>query len=167
MTKPSAANPIGNPPLPGWTASGGLNWVGFLASRLNTSLLLTYNFAYGGATTSADLVKPYEPTVLSFVDQVREFGASVAAKPDYAPWTADNALFGVWIGVNDVGNTFWLGNVSETNLKIMDVYFAQLQTLYDAGARRFAILSVPRKSYVSFIPICSLLSALFIQTLPF
>lgn len=100
------------------------------------------------------------------MDQVREFGASVAAKPDYAPWTADNALFGVWIGVNDVGNTFWLGNVSETNLKIMDVYFAQLQTLYEAGARRFAILSVPRKPYVSFIPICSLLFH-FVYPTPF
>ncbi|KAL1866429.1 hypothetical protein VTK73DRAFT_4734 [Phialemonium thermophilum] len=144
-TKPNPNNPLGNPPLPGYTASGGLNWVGFLASQLNTSILLSYNFASGGATTDANLVKPFQPTVLSFVDQVAQFNGSLGTspRPSYAPWTADNALFGVWIGVNDVGNTYYLQNYSDLLDKIMDQYFAQLQHLYDAGARNFAILSVP------------------------
>ncbi|KAK3317213.1 carbohydrate esterase family 16 protein [Cercophora scortea] len=142
-TKPSAANPLGNPALPGWTASGGLNWVGFLASQFNTSTLLTYNFAYGGATTNASLVTPYASTVLSFIDQVTQFSGSIASHPSYAPWTADNTLVGVWMGVNDVGNAWWQTDLAALLDKIMDSYFGQLQIIYNAGARNFVLLTVP------------------------
>jgi len=150
-TKPSTSNPLGNPPLPGWTASGGLNWVGFLASKYNTSTLLAYNFAYGGATTNATIVPPFQSTVLSFVDQVAQFSSSIAKKPSYAPW-GDNALFGVWIGVNDVGNSWWKADYDQIVEQIMASYFGQLQILYDAGARNFMLLTVPRKLlFVFFI----------------
>jgi phospholipase/lecithinase/hemolysin len=153
-TKPSTSNPLGNPPLPGWTASGGLNWVGFLASKYNTSTLLAYNFAYGGATTNATIVPPYASTVLSFVDQVAQFSSSIAKKPSYAPW-GDNALFGVWIGVNDVGNSWWKEDYDQIVEQIMASYFGQLQILYDAGARNFMLLTVPRKFIYSFLcPSC-------------
>lgn len=144
-THPSAANPLGNPALPGYTASGGLDWVGFMVTEHNASLLLSYNLAYGGATTDADLVTPYATTVLSFEDQVNEFSASLASKPDWAPWTAENTLVGVWIGVNDVGNTFWLSNMTEVLDGVTTRYFELLQTTYDAGARNFVLLSVPRE----------------------
>jgi hypothetical protein len=116
-----------------------------LTSQFNTSTLLTYNFAYGGATTDASLVTPYEPTVLSFVDQVKEFNSSIASHPSYAPWTAANTLVGVWIGVNDVGNSYWFSNETVLLGQIMDRYFQQLQIVYNAGARNFVLLSVPRK----------------------
>lgn len=150
LAKPSASNPIGNPPLPGWTASGGLNWVGFLASQYNAANpLLTYNFAYGGATTNATLVTPWKPEVLSFIDQVAEFSGSIGAKPkpEYAPWTGEDALVGVWMGVNDVGNSWWLGNYDALLEQIMDSYFGQLQIVYEAGARNFVLLTVPRESF--------------------
>ncbi|KAK4101188.1 carbohydrate esterase family 16 protein [Parathielavia hyrcaniae] len=140
--KPSSGSPLGNPPLPGWTASGGLNWVGFLASQYNTSTLLAYNFAYGGATTDASIVTPYEPTVRSFIDQVTQFSGSIASKPSYAPW-GDNALFGVWMGVNDVGNSWWKSDYDQIVASIMDSYFGQLQIMYNAGARNFMLLTVP------------------------
>jgi len=145
-TKPTPDNPLGNPPLPGWTASGGLNWVGSLVSQFNVSNLLSYNFAYGGATTNASLVTPYASTVLSFIDQVTQFTGSigVSPRPTYAPWTAANTLVGVWMGVNDVGNSYYVSNVSALQSQIMDSYFGQLQILYNAGARNFALLSVPR-----------------------
>jgi hypothetical protein len=144
-TKPSAGNPLGNPPLPGWTASGGLNWVGFLVSQFNVSTLLSYNFAYGGATTNASLVTPYASTVLSFIDQVTQFSNSIASHPSYAPWTAADTLVGVWIGVNDVGNSYWRSDETTLLGQIMDSYFGQLQIIYDAGARNLVLLSVPRK----------------------
>lgn len=144
--KPSAGNPIGNPDLPGWTAAGGLNWVGILASQLNVSTLLTYNFAYGGATTDSNLVEPYDPSVKSLVDQVAQFSSSIASHPSYAPWTASNTLVGVWIGVNDVGNTYYLSNVDDVINSVVNRYFEQLQIIYDAGARDFVLLSVPRES---------------------
>lgn len=149
-TKPSVGNPLGNPPLPGWTASGGLNWVGFLASQFNTSNLLAYNFAYGGATTNASLVTPWREDVLSLIDQVAQFSTSIASKPAYAPWTAETALFGVWIGVNDVGNSWWKEEYDALVESIMDSYFGRLQVLYDAGARSFVLLSVPRKFVLLF-----------------
>lgn len=116
-----------------------------LASQLNTSTLLTYNFAYGGATTDSNLVKPYDPSVKSFVDQVGQFSSSIASHPSYAPWTAANTLVGVWIGVNDVGNTYYLSNVSDVTNAVIAKYFQQLQTIYNAGARNFVLLSVPRE----------------------
>ncbi|KAI0125625.1 hypothetical protein BJ170DRAFT_440402 [Xylariales sp. AK1849] len=142
-THPSAANPLGNPSLPGYTASGGLDWVGFMVTQFNASLLLSYNLAYGGATTDASLVTPYAPTVLSLVDQVNEFTTSLASKPSWAPWTAGNALVGVWIGVNDVGNTFGLSDVDTVLDEVVTRYFELLQTVYNAGARNFVLLSVP------------------------
>lgn len=106
--------------------------------------MLSYNFAYGGATTNATIVPPYTSSVLSFIDQVTQFSNSIAKKPSYAPW-GDNALFAVWIGVNDVGNTWWLDNYDQIVSQIMDSYFGQLQILYNAGARNFMLMTVPRK----------------------
>lgn len=53
---PSASDPIGQPDLPGSTTSGGLNWVGVVTSELNTSLVLTYDWAYYGADTSNAII---------------------------------------------------------------------------------------------------------------
>lgn len=143
--KPSAANPLGNPPLPGYTASGGLDWVGFMVTEFNASLTYSFNFAYGGATVDADIVPPYTDTVLSMIDQVQLFSDNLASKPDYAPWTAENTVAGVWMGVNDIGNSFWFDNSTEVNTAALGAYFEQLQILYDAGIRQFVLLSVPRR----------------------
>ncbi|WQF81010.1 Putative Cellulose-binding domain, fungal, GDSL lipase/esterase, SGNH hydrolase superfamily [Colletotrichum destructivum] len=142
-TKPNPQNPLGNPALPGWTASGGLDWVGFMVTQFNASLTYSYNLAYGGATTDASLIAPYTSTVLSFIDQVAEFSRSLAPRPAWAPWTADNTLVGVWMGVNDVGNAFWSSNREALLVQVLAKYFEQLQILYDAGVRKFVLLSVP------------------------
>lgn len=123
-----------------------------LVSQLNVSNLLSYNFAYGGATTDSNLVKPYDPSVKSFVDQVSQFSSSLAAHPSYAPWTASNTLVGVWIGVNDVGNAYYLSNVTDVTNAVIAKYFEQLQIIYNAGARNFVLLSVPREFRVPSRP---------------
>lgn len=143
-SKPSPANPLGNPSYPGWTSSGGPNWVGYLVREYNASSLYSYNFAYGGATVNASLVKPFEPTVKSLIDQVKQFSSSIATKPSYAPWKTNNTLFAIWMGVNDVGNSWWNANEAELLVQIMDDYFEQVEILYSAGGRNFAFLSVPR-----------------------
>lgn len=96
---------------------------------------------------------PYAPTVLSLVDQVSQFSGSIASHPSYAPWTAADTLVGVWIGVNDVGNSYWTANETVLLGKIMDRYFAQLQIAYDAGARNFVLLSVPRTGPLGLLPL--------------
>ncbi|KAJ4492399.1 hypothetical protein C8R41DRAFT_724351, partial [Lentinula lateritia] len=66
-TLPAPGNPLGNPVYPGY------NWLDFGTTTYNNSLVLTYNYAYGGATIDSSLVAPFEPTVLSVTDQVNQF----------------------------------------------------------------------------------------------
>jgi phospholipase/lecithinase/hemolysin len=87
-------------------------------------------------------VKPFQPTVLSLIDQVSLFTTHLSPLPS-SSLTADNTLFAIWIGVNDVGNAWsdakW-GNLSQT---IVSQYFSQVQKLYSGGARNFLFLTVP------------------------
>ncbi|KAM5544881.1 hypothetical protein V8D89_001779 [Ganoderma adspersum] len=141
---PVPGNPLGNPPYPGYTAVGGTNWIDVDTTVYNKSLVLTYNYAYGGATINASLVAPYEPTVLSLIDQVNEFLGQAANKPATAPWTSENALFSVWIGINDIGNSYYQsGDRDAFSDVLLDSYFSQIQQLYDVGARNFLFINVP------------------------
>ncbi|CAL3970348.1 unnamed protein product [Diplocarpon coronariae] len=142
LEKPSASNPIGNPPFPGYTTSGGNNWLTFVSKTPSPSLL-AYNFAYGGATTSAELIAPFEPTVLSLIDQVSLFTSNLAPPPTYASWTSADSLFGIWIGVNDVGNGWHRDNWTTLVETIISTYVSQVSTLYSSGARNFVFLTVP------------------------
>jgi len=51
----------------------------------------------------------------------------------------------VWIGINDVGNSYYNGVEATTELywKIFDVYSSLVEDLYGAGARNFVFLNVP------------------------
>ncbi|TQN66722.1 Acetylesterase [Colletotrichum shisoi] len=101
-TLPAAGNPLGNPGLPGQTASSGLNWVGHLTSALNTSLVLTYDFAVPGATTNKGIVDTYAQfCVDDQVAQYTQYTQYASAEVDKA-----NALVAVWIGINVVGEPF-------------------------------------------------------------
>ncbi|KAL9111443.1 MAG: hypothetical protein Q9227_004120 [Pyrenula ochraceoflavens] len=139
------SNILGNPPYPGWTTDGGPNWIDYLIATYNKSTTLSYNFAYGGATVDSALVEPYDPSVISLVGQVYEFSNSIADKPAEAPWTSEDTLFGTWIGVNDVGMSWWLSNETDVLNAVFDQLFDQVQILYDAGGRNFVFLNVPRK----------------------
>lgn len=116
-----------------------------MVTEFKAGFTASYNFAYGGATVDGDIIPPYTETVLSMTDQVGLFSNSIAAKPDYAPWTEENTVVGVWMGVNDVGNTYWNADVNETLSLAVDAYFAQLQIVYDSGVRQFVLLTVPRE----------------------
>ena len=100
----------------------------------NKSLVLTYNYAYGGATIDASLVTPYKQGVLSLTDQVNEFLATVANKPASTPWTSSNALFSIWIGINDIGNSYNLsGDRNAFNDELLSAEFALLYKLVCAS----------------------------------
>ncbi|KAK7691966.1 hypothetical protein QCA50_005371 [Cerrena zonata] len=124
---PATGNPLGNPPYPGFTAVGGTNWIDLNTVQFNNSLILTYNYAYGGATIDANLVAPYTPTVLSMTDQVNQFLSTVANKPSSAPWTSGNSLFSFWIGINDIGNSYYQSGSRDAA----------------TGARNFLFINVP------------------------
>ncbi|KAI3608199.1 carbohydrate esterase family 16 protein [Moniliophthora roreri] len=144
-TAPAPGNPLGNPDYPGWTATGGENWVDYGTTVYNKSLVLTYNFAYGGATIDANLVPPYEPTVRSLTDQVNIFlGSAVAEQPESAPWTSENALFSIWIGINDIGNSWYLGGDRDAAWSNDEFgWLICCHDQYDVGARNFLWVNVP------------------------
>lgn len=141
---PSAGNPMGNPPWPGWTSSNGPNWIGYLTTTYNASTLLTYNMAYGGATIDSALVKPWRDDVLSLKNQIEDlFLKHLGSHPATTPWRSDNSLFTIFIGINDVGNSYWLGDFDNFHNHLMDVYFGLVDKLYSTGARNFLFINVP------------------------
>ncbi|OTB09418.1 carbohydrate esterase family 16 protein [Hypoxylon sp. CI-4A] len=147
---PSASNPFGNPAYPGYTSSNGPNWVGYLTVKYNASLLQTYNLAYGGATVDSDLVTPYQPTVISVKQQVQDqfipgYTGDSPTAPSAPKWTGADSVFAIWIGINDVGNSYGAGPDSSGPLytQIFDVLSGLVDQLYSSGARNFVFLGVP------------------------
>lgn len=111
--------------------------------KYNTSTLLTYNLAYGGATIDSALVAPYLPTVSSVAQQIEnEFFPVYAAEPPAISWNSDDTLFAIFDGINDVGNSWWK-NTTVMNNAIFSVYRGLVEDLYGAGARNFAFMNVP------------------------
>ncbi|KAF3904163.1 hypothetical protein AA313_de0206489 [Arthrobotrys entomopaga] len=146
---PTPNNPMGNPPFPGWNAANGPNWVDYLTYTYNASLLQTWNMAYGGATIDSDLVTPYEPQVLSLKQQIQDlYMPYLSVPPDrsahspFPRWKSDTSLFLTWIGINDIGNSYWNQNYTFQNV-LLDEYFGLMGQLYDSGARNFVFLTVP------------------------
>lgn len=121
-----------------------MNWVGVTATELNTSLVLAFDYAEYGATTDNSLVNGATD---DFISQVSEFQTYTAHNASDISWTADNTMAVVWMGINDVGNSYWDGFVTPFE-KILDQYFDQLQKLYDAGIRYFTLFTIPRKFIV-------------------
>ncbi|KAK5800705.1 hypothetical protein VI817_002917 [Penicillium citrinum] len=139
-TQPSAANPMGNPALGTGTTGGGINWIGYLTTAENKSLVLNYNLAIGGATISNNLVPvAYE----DMTSQVATFESSYSSKPASAPWTSQDAVFGFWIGINDVGNSFWKNESSVLVPTLMTQYESLVLDIYKNGGRKFLFLNVP------------------------
>ncbi|KAI9695275.1 MAG: hypothetical protein M1820_008737 [Bogoriella megaspora] len=139
--QPSHANPLGNPAYPGGTSSNGPNWVDFLTTTYNESFVQTYNLAVGGATVDSDLVKPFLPTVPSLKQQVEDRFVSHYAHSGPAVWKANTTLFSIFIGINDVGNSFQRKGAS-LNAAILNAYSTVIDQLYKYGARNFLFLNV-------------------------
>ncbi|KAF9043964.1 hypothetical protein BJ165DRAFT_1478774 [Panaeolus papilionaceus] len=143
-TLPYDQNAIGNPPYPGWTSANGENWLGFAATKYNNSKIYTYNYASGGATIDAALVPPYAPTVLTLKAQVELFLSGAGRRPRETDWGISNSLFSIWIGINDLGNSYYMGGDRDAfSDQLLDAQFALVQQLYDAGARCFLFANVP------------------------
>ncbi|KAJ7310955.1 hypothetical protein DFH08DRAFT_898253 [Mycena albidolilacea] len=140
---PSSGNPMGNPAYPGDTATPGENWIDVVTTKYNHSLVLTYNFGYSGATVSRDIVPPFADFVRTLPDQIDELVAwNTAQHPQ--PWASSNALFSIWIGINDIDLSYAL-DVDHTALtnQLITRYFQYIKRLYDLGGRNFLFLNVP------------------------
>jgi hypothetical protein len=128
--QPNASNPIGNPPFPGLTSTNGANWFEHLITRYNESEVKSYNLASGGAVVDAMLVHQFLPTgIRSLIEQIRwdwlpNYGRRGRIKGRYGDvWGAQNSLFSIWIGINDVTRSNDTGDV------IMPIIFNEYEML--------------------------------------
>ncbi|KAK6983963.1 carbohydrate esterase family 16 protein [Favolaschia claudopus] len=140
---PSPGNPLGNPAYPGDTATPGENWIDVATTKSNHSLVLTFNFAFSGATVSRDIVPPYADFVRTLPDQIDELVAWDNGNTKRV-WRSDDALFSIWIGINDIDLSY-ASDVNHTALtdKLITRYFEQVEDLYNLGARNFLFINVP------------------------
>ncbi|KAG8817563.1 hypothetical protein FRC17_011177, partial [Serendipita sp. 399] len=124
--QPSLSNPMGNPPYPGYTACGFVpNWVYQTTFIHNSSFVYVYNHAYGGAEIDETLVTPWKEGLKHLGAQVQDFlDFNAPSKQFYPGWTSENSIFVVWIGINDLGNSFWLHeDYSAFNQVLVNRYF--------------------------------------------
>jgi phospholipase/lecithinase/hemolysin len=118
--------------------------VDYLTVFYNESLIETVNLAYGGATVDSALVTPYLPTVLSLKAQIQTEFLPLYAADEVLPWKSSDTLFGIFIGINDVGNSYGSLNSSvDLNDLIFAEYASLVKQLYTAGAKNFLFLNVP------------------------
>jgi len=145
--QPTSENPWGNPEWDpaNWHLQAAENWVGFITAVHNQSMMRTVNLAYGGATVDMDLIHPFAekpPGMRDLGYQVNElFKPTYEDHPDSFDWTQDNALFIIWIGLNDIHNAD-----DETKEKFPEVherYKEDLVDLYNLGARNFMLMNIP------------------------
>jgi hypothetical protein len=106
----------------------------------------------GGANTDSNLVPPWNASIPSLIEQVKLFSNSIASKPLSAPWDRCNTLSGIWMGINDLGGSYARGDLDTLLFRIMDIYFGQLQILYNTGIKYFILLTVPRKLLPCAVP---------------
>lgn len=137
--RPSAENPLGNPPYPGETSSNIANWIDYLVYDYNQSLVLTANFAIGGATIEG----VHEGDDRRMELQVTEYFASLHKNSTGGvlyDWKSNSSLFTIWIGINDVVDHYdRKAPLDET----FEMYADLIDWLYQTGARNFFIVDVP------------------------
>lgn len=124
------------------TSAYGPNWVYYMEDKANVT---AYNFAYGGATVAYEISPAYLTTVLSFTDQVRKYFNPMMTDGKFKDWDPKKTLFGVWMGINDIGNRKKGTDLSNDDLEDITllVYFRLMEELYGYGARNFLLLNVP------------------------
>ncbi|CAG8033681.1 unnamed protein product [Penicillium olsonii] len=142
-TQPSAGNPMGNPTLGTGTTTGGINWVGDLTTVNNASLVLSYNLAVGGASIDNSIVNT---NVKDMTTQVDDFVQAYGDKPESAPWSSEDAVFGFWIGINDIGWAYSSNQASDLVPTLMAQYKSLIEKIYAKGGRKFLFLNVPPTS---------------------
>ena len=75
-----------------------------------------------------------------------EFFPTYGSSPAVAPWKASDTLFGVFIGINDVGNSYGRGTATTKvlNNEIFSVYEGLIEMLYNIGVLEYQLSYVPK-----------------------
>lgn len=128
------------------TASGGRTWPQYVQDLTGARLL---DYAVSGATCSNKIVEREAswinrsfPSVLD--DEIPSFKADVAFKTLYPDRTANNTVYALWIGTNDLG---WDGFISDSELNgatistFVDCVWEVFDNIYKTGGRRFVLFN--------------------------
>ncbi|KAI4115251.1 MAG: hypothetical protein LQ345_004112 [Seirophora villosa] len=151
---PSPQHPLGNSNRCK-TSSNGPNFATYLTTTFNASKILTYNFAFPGASVDERATHPELPQTdkdgkkISRNDLVGQIDGAFI--PHYTPnqkeapktaWSGDASLFISFFGINDILSSYRAHSTATTD-RIMASYAASLDRLYAHGARNFLLLNTP------------------------
>jgi hypothetical protein len=121
-----------------------------MATELNDTLTLAYNFARSGAVVDAGIIPTRKNTTFTFGHQIIHFNDTIGHRPHYAAWTAENTVATIWFGLNDIPrNAFKRGHGGQDKrLEAANRRMFELtEILYDIGIRNFVFIEVPRKYF--------------------
>ncbi|PLB54019.1 hypothetical protein P170DRAFT_344701, partial [Aspergillus steynii IBT 23096] len=119
------------------TTANGTNWVGYLVTTYNKTIILSYNLAMYGATVNNSIVSNVREDL---VHQMLEFDTHYCSSTF---WSPDTSMFAIWIGINDIDFSYLDNDPYSKFPSILESYFSMLLTLYDCGARHFMLINVP------------------------
>ncbi len=130
------------------TASGGLTW-GQYVQQLVPGLKLV-DYAISGATCSNAIVQRYFsainrsfPAILD--DEIPSFQADIVGPHTlFENRNANNTVYAMWIGTNDLGYTGFLSDSQApgTNISLfVDCLWQVFDAVYAAGGRRFVLFN--------------------------
>lgn len=128
------------------TASGGLAWGQFVAKATGAAY---QNYANSGATVSNKIVSRYFdrigrdfPSILE--EQIPAFEADIASGKLYENRAADNTVYAIWIGTNDIGENAMLtdDNAPGTTLTtFVEGVWTTIDHIHAAGGRHIVLLN--------------------------
>ena len=133
------------PPQTNMNSGGGLTWPQFVGNYTGASI---YDYASSGATCSNNIVMRINPGVVLNVpsvvdDQLPKYEADTKTSL-YWHVNAENTVYGLWIGANDLGVSAFLtdSQVPGTNLtSYVGCIWSVFDHIYRAGGRRFVLLN--------------------------
>lgn len=143
------------------TASGGRSWPGFVSEKLGVK---RFNYAVGGAACSQAIVsrRPTEelpvtfPGVLEY--EIDTFMAELEMPEiwDGEDRTAENTVYTLWVGPNDLGHFGFLDDSNAEGTTIADVpecMFEVFDRIYATGGRRFVLFTqLPLEQTPLYVP---------------
>ncbi|RPA84528.1 hypothetical protein BJ508DRAFT_323442 [Ascobolus immersus RN42] len=143
---PSIANPLGLP-YPGLPTSNGPNWVSYLTYHHNSSTILSFALAFGGATISRPLIPPFEGYIWDLDQQLSYWGGRLCNGKWYN-WKRESSLAFFWFGINDVWRSWEKGGQREGGLeelyaRVLDKYQEGWERVRKCGVGAMLVLNVP------------------------
>ncbi|KAI1502069.1 acetyl esterase [Biscogniauxia marginata] len=135
------------------TASGGYTWPHFVSQEINAT---TYNYAVSGAVCSNELISRYLASINGLYPSVIDYEIpAFLADVEYSSSTnsgdklfrsrrADNTIYTLWIGTNDLGNGGYLRDTQRAGTTIsdyVDCVWSTFDGIYGAGGRHFVLFN--------------------------